>query len=44
VVELTAEPVAEDAKATYDDGILRVELPLRAEAAPRRSVPIETED
>jgi HSP20 family protein len=44
VVELTAEPVAEDAKATYDDGILRVELPLRAEAASRRSVPIETED
>ena len=44
VVKLTAEPIAEDAKATYDDGILRVELPLRIERAARRSVPIETED
>ncbi len=44
VVELSAEPVAEDARATYDDGILRVELPLRVEAARRRSVPIETEE
>ena len=44
VVELTAEPVAEDAKATYEDGILRIELPLRAQSASRRSVPIETEE
>jgi HSP20 family protein len=44
VIELTAEPVAEDARATYDDGILRVELPLRTERATQRSVPIETEE
>ncbi len=42
VVELNADPVAEEARATYDDGILRVELPLRARAATSRSVPIET--
>ena len=44
VVELTGEPVAEEARATYDDGILRVELPLRTEGRSRRSVPISTED
>jgi len=44
VVELTAEPVAEDARATYEDGILRIELPLRTQSAARRSVPIETEE
>ena len=42
VIELSADPVAEEARATYDDGILRVELPLRARAATSRSVPIET--
>jgi HSP20 family protein len=42
VVELSADPVAEEAKATYEDGILRVELPLRARSATSRSVPIET--
>jgi HSP20 family protein len=42
VLELNADPVAEEARATYDDGILRVELPLRARAATSRSVPIET--
>ncbi len=42
VIELNADPVAEEARATYDDGILRVELPLRARAATSRSVPIET--
>jgi HSP20 family protein len=42
VIELSADVVAEDAKATYDDGILRVELPLRARSATSRSVPIET--
>ena len=42
VVELNADVVAEDAKATYEDGILRVELPLRARSATSRSVPIET--
>ena len=44
VIELNADPVAEDARATYEDGILRVELPLRPRSASRRSVPIETED
>ncbi|MFL5907151.1 MAG: Hsp20/alpha crystallin family protein, partial [Solirubrobacterales bacterium] len=44
VVELSADPVAEEARATYDDGILRVELPLRARSATSRSVPIETGD
>ena len=42
VIELNADPVAEEARATYDDGILRVELPLRMSAATSRSVPIET--
>jgi len=42
VIELNADPVAAEARATYDDGILRVELPLRARAATSRSVPIET--
>jgi HSP20 family protein len=44
VIELNADPVAEDAKATYEDGILRIELPLRARNESRRSVPIETEE
>ncbi|HKH13754.1 MAG TPA: Hsp20/alpha crystallin family protein [Solirubrobacterales bacterium] len=44
VIELNADPVAEDAKATYEDGILRIELPLRARSESRRSVPIETEE
>jgi HSP20 family protein len=44
VIELNADPVAEEARATYDDGILRVELPLRARAATSRSVPIETSE
>ena len=44
VVQLNADPVAEEAKATYDDGILRIELPLRAQTATSRSVPIETNE
>jgi HSP20 family protein len=44
VVELNADVVAEDGKATYEDGILRVELPLRSRSAPSRSVPIETNE
>ena len=40
VVQLNADVVAEEAAATYEDGILRVELPLRrADEATR--VPIE---
>jgi HSP20 family protein len=44
IIELNADPVAEEARATYEDGILRVELPLRAEGASRRTVPIQTEE
>jgi HSP20 family protein len=41
VIELAGEGVAAGAKARYEDGILRVELPL-ADAEPRpRTVPIE---
>ena len=40
-VELSAAVDAERAKATYEDGILRIELPLVNEAARSRSVPIE---
>jgi HSP20 family protein len=44
VVELSADPLAEEAKATYEDGILRVELPLRTSSPTSRSVPIETSE
>ena len=40
VVELSTDVNAEDAQATYDDGILRVELPVRV-ADSARQVPIE---
>lgn len=36
VVELNADVVAEEARATYADGILRVELPLRRSAESTR--------
>ena len=42
VVELGADVVAESAQASYDDGILRVELPLRLSQVTTR-VPIEKE-
>jgi HSP20 family protein len=42
VVELSADVVAEEARATYEDGILRVELPLRSRRRGSRQVPIET--
>jgi HSP20 family protein len=41
VVELGAEVASEDARATYEDGILRVELPLRRTGQVTRRVPIE---
>jgi HSP20 family protein len=41
VVELNADPVAEEAKATYVDGVLRVELPLRTTGRANRRVPID---
>ena len=40
VVELGADVVAEAAQATYEDGVLRVELPLRQPGGTTR-VPIE---
>jgi HSP20 family protein len=40
-IELGAEVVAEEARATYLDGILRVELPLADPQSHIRSVPIE---
>lgn len=40
VVELGADVVPEDAQASYEDGILRVELPLRTSQVATR-VPIE---
>jgi HSP20 family protein len=44
VVELGADVDAERASATYDDGILRVELPLTEPEDRTRSVPIERGD
>ena len=41
VVELQVEVDAERAKATYEDGVLRIELPLRDPAETTRRVPIE---
>ena len=40
-IELGAEVVAEQARATYHDGILRVELPLADPQTRTRSVPIQ---
>ncbi|MFN2612480.1 MAG: Hsp20/alpha crystallin family protein [Solirubrobacterales bacterium] len=40
VVELSAEVEADSATATYEDGVLRVEMPLRAASMPKQ-VPIE---
>jgi HSP20 family protein len=43
VVELGADVDAEQAKARYEDGMLRVELPLAGTEPQVRSVPIESE-
>jgi HSP20 family protein len=40
IVELSVDVEAEEAQATYDDGILRVELPVRLQRTARQ-VPIE---
>ena len=40
IVELSTDVAADQAQATYEDGILRVELPARVEQ-PTRQVPIE---
>jgi HSP20 family protein len=41
LVELGVDVVAEDAKASYEDGILRVEIPLVQREDRARRVPIE---
>lgn len=43
IVELQVDVDADRAKATYEDGILRVELPLRDPAETTRRVPIGRE-
>jgi HSP20 family protein len=40
VVELQVEVDAERAKATYEDGMLKIELPLRDPTETTRRVPI----
>lgn len=42
-IELSVEVQADRAQATYDDGILRIELPVKV-AEPARQVPIERAD
>ena len=44
VVQLNADVAAEEARATYEDGVLRVELPLRKESRSSRQVPIESRE
>lgn len=41
VVELQVDVDSERAVATYDDGVLRIELPLRSEAEISRRVPVD---
>jgi len=43
VVELGADVVADEARARYEDGMLRVELPLAQTEAQVHSVPIRSE-
>jgi HSP20 family protein len=44
VVELGADVVADDATATYDDGILRVEIPIAPPDDEKRQVPIRARE
>jgi HSP20 family protein len=44
VVALGADVVADEAKASYRDGILEITLPLAREAKRRRTVPITERD
>jgi HSP20 family protein len=44
VIELGADVEAEDSSATYQDGVLRVELPLAEPEERTRRVPIERSD
>ena len=43
VVPLGADVEGEQARAVYEDGVLRIELPLREQAETARRVPIERE-
>jgi len=43
IVELQADVDPERAKATYEDGVLRIELPLREQTETARRVPIDRE-
>jgi HSP20 family protein len=43
-IPLGADVVADQAKATYRDGILRIELPLVTQKPRARAVPIEIEE
>lgn len=44
VIELGVDVLAEQAKATFEDGVLRVELPLKASEPTPRRVPVERAD
>jgi HSP20 family protein len=44
VIELSADVNAEGARATYDDGILRVVLPLAERREESRRVPVERQE
>jgi HSP20 family protein len=44
VIELGAEVIAEEARARYEDGMLRIELPLSQGTIRTRAVPIESVD
>lgn len=44
VIELGVEVVPERARATFEDGMLRVELPVKAAGQAARRVPIERAD
>lgn len=41
VIELGVDVIAERARATFEDGVLRIELPVRGPEKSTRSVPIE---
>ena len=41
MIALGADVEADDAKAVYEDGVLRVELPLAQPGGTSRKVPIE---
>jgi HSP20 family protein len=44
VIELGRDVIADEAKARYEDGMLRVEVPLAPAEARSRAVPIKSEE